>query len=642
MNQWLFAWPEWGQAALMLAICMGMAQCLLLSVSVYKRHAHGLSAGCRMSFVVAVFTTLSVAMMVICFVFNDFSVIYVAQHSNRHLPFFYRLTAFWGAHEGSVLLWVWMLSIWHYLLSRSQRIPLYHLGLMLAVMAALFVGFALFLLATSNPFLIGLPPYVLDGADMNPLLQDPGFVIHPPILYAGYVGLAVPFAFAVTVLVHKIQGRDWASWLRPWALVSWACLSVGIVLGSWWSYRQLGWGGWWFWDPVENASLMPWLVAAALLHGLLAVERRGVLKGFTIILALLGFILSVMGTFLVRSGVLISVHAFAVDPTRGSYLLLFLFVVVMGAYALYSWRCKDLYDARPLYLFSRESALYLNMTLLVAAMATVLLGTMYPLVIQSLSLGKVSVGPPYFNAVFAPLMVPLLLAMGWAPEVAWRRDDMRRVFQPLVVVAVAVIVISGALFFTHVLPWWAALGVALSLWIVFSTAISAYKKRHQWHSLSDVLKSLAMVVAHMGMAICVAGVVLVLALSRSSDTSVAVGEYASLGGYEFLLKEVYGLVGPNYRGEQADIEIFKNKHWVGRLNPQIRFYTASKVANPKPAVDASWWGDIYVTLAEPLNNNHWALRIYIKPLIRWIWLGGLLMALGALLAYWGRREGSYV
>ena len=636
MMQWFI--PEWSQAALILALTVALLQVILLALALKHQQWRWIHGACGLSTWMLIGTSVAVIGLVGCFVTNNFAVIYVAEHSNRHLPLFYRLTAFWGAHEGSVLLWVWMLSAWHFAFSRSQALPLKPLAGTLLIMAAVFIGFVVFLLMTSNPFLIGLPPYVKDGADLNPLLQDPGLVIHPPILYAGYVGFVVPFSFAITTLFQKISTRQWAAFLRPWALMSWAFLSVGIVLGSWWSYHQLGWGGWWFWDPVENASLMPWLIGAALLHGLLAVQKRGVLKGWTICLAMLAFILSVMGTFLVRSGVLISVHAFAVDPSRGRYLLLFLLVLVLLSYGLYCWRSRELHDAKPMYLCSRESALMLNMALLLAATATVLLGTLYPLILQVLSLGKISVGVPYFNAVFAPIMLPLLFAMGWAPDLAWRRDQISRLVSArLRLFGLSALSVPVTMFWMHV-SWWAALGIAFAAWIVINTLAYAWRERQMWRGFSGGCRFGAMIIAHLGMALLLVGVVVASSMSQQLDVSMAPGDQTTLAGYQFTFKQLNGIRGPNYIGDQATIVVRKGLQTQLNLKPEIRMYTASHISNPKAGIHPGWFQDIYATLAQPLDKHHWAIRLYIKPMVRWIWLGGLLMALGAIMAVLGRER----
>jgi cytochrome c-type biogenesis protein CcmF len=621
--------PEFGNFAVMLALCLGLTQSIVPIIGTttgnisFMRLARSTAIG-QFSFILLSFLVLTWA-----FVTNDFSVAYVAQNSNTHLPLIYRICAVWGAHEGSILLWILMLTLWMFLVSIfGRRLPLDMQARVLAVLSWIAVGFYLFLLITSNPFLRLLPNIPLDGHDLNPLLQDPGLIIHPPMLYMGYVGFSVPFAFSIAALLKGRLNADWARWARPWTLVAWSFLTFGIVLGSWWAYRELGWGGWWFWDPVENASFLPWLVGTALIHSLVVAEKRQTFKAWTILLAVCAFSLSLLGTFLVRSGVLISVHAFAVDPARGAFILQFLLLVVGGSLALYAIRGKRLLNKDvSLQLWSRETMLLLNNMLFFVAMLTVLLGTLYPLIIDALGMGKLSVGAPYFNAVFVPLMTPLLFLIGLGPMFHWSYRSPKALLKRSVAILLLALVaaLTLLLVWSHqALQFSTVFGLSLAFWVMGAT-VSHTRKRL-------LLKQLPMQMAHIGLAVSVIGIVLVTAYADHRDVALHIGDKTSVGPYDFVLQQVSGITGPNYTGSRAIVDISMQGKFIAKLKPEQHLFTLEQMALAKTAIDVSPFRDLYVALGEQLPDHMWSVRIYYKPFIRWIWAGGLLMVLGGLLS----------
>lgn len=570
------------------------------------------------------------------FVQKDWSVAYVAANSHSELPLMYRISAVWGAHEGSLLLWVLMLAGWTVAVSVfNRRLPRDITATTLAVLGAISVGFMLFILATSNPFDREFP-VPADGRDLNPLLQDPGLIVHPPMLYMGYVGFSVAFAFAIAALVSGRLDAAWARWTRPWTTVAWAFLTIGITLGSWWAYNELGWGGWWFWDPVENASFMPWLVGTALIHSLAVTEKRGLLKSWTVLLAILAFSLSLLGTFLVRSGVVVSVHAFASDPARGVFILGFLTVVLGAALTLYAIRAPRLVSAGGFALFSREGLLLINNVFLVAAAASVLLGTLYPLLIDALELGKISVGPPYFNAVFLPLIAPLVLLSGLSAAVSWKRargaEVWRSVRLPLVMVAVA------GLLLPLTMPSYALLAVCggfLGLWCLFMAGHEITRRLRAGAGVSRGL--LGMALAHAGLGFWALGVTFVSLHSIEKDVRLGPGESAELSGYEFTLQGVEQRPGPNYVADYGTLNIEHEGRDLGTLHPEKRRYRASGQVMTEAAVNDTPLRDLYVALGEPFDDGDWSLRVYYKPMMRLVWGGGLLMFIGGLLAATDRR-----
>lgn len=627
--------PEWGYFCLVLALTLALAQTLFPLFGIWRARDNTINSWMLLAKPAAygqlLFLLLSFACLVYAFVSNDFSVNYVAQNSNTQLPLFYKVGAVWGAHEGSLLLWVTILGLWTALIARfNSRMPPEMLALVLVVLGFISIGFLLFLLMTSNPFARLLPDFPLQGADLNPLLQDPGLVIHPPMLYMGYVGFAVAFAFAVAALIYGKMDAAWARWMRPWTLAAWCFLTLGITLGSGWAYRVLGWGGWWFWDPVENASFLPWLTGTALIHSLIVAEKRGAFRSWTILLAICAFSLSLIGTFLVRSGVLVSVHAFANDPARGKFLLLFLAVVIGCALFLYAVRANSIRTHIYFSLLSRESFLLANNVVLIIAMTTILLGTVYPMILDALGLGQISIGAPYFNRVFVPLMVPLLLLMGVGPFCYWRQMNGKILLKQLWLPFFLSIVVSGflLLIFTGTLSGIVLLGVILAIWIIVMTIKVLIKNP----SKIILRKQIGMAFAHVGVAVCVMGITLVSHYKLERHVIMKPGDTVALAGYTFLFADIYDLQGPNYKGVGTDFVVSKNNKEITVLHAQKRIYNAQKIVDTRAGIAAGIFRDLYVSLGDPLNDNTWAVRIYYEPFVRWIWCGGLLMLLGGILA----------
>ena len=577
------------------------------------------------------------------FMTDDFSVAYVANNSNSALPWYYKFSAVWGAHEGSLLLWALILAGWTFAVAIfSRQLPEEMLARVLGVMGLISIGFLLFLIATSNPFERLLPQMPADGRDLNPLLQDFGLIVHPPMLYMGYVGFSVAFAFAIAALLGGRLDAAWARWSRPWTLVAWAFLGAGIALGSWWAYYELGWGGWWFWDPVENASFMPWLVGTALIHSLAVTEKRGVFKSWTVLLAIAAFSLSLLGTFLVRSGVLTSVHAFATDPERGVFILVFLLMVVGGSLTLFAMRAPVVKSQVGFGLWSRETLLLVNNLLLVVATAMILLGTLYPLLLDALSGAKLSVGPPYFNAMFVPLIGALMLTLGVGILVRWKDTPLKWLLGMLTPVLITSVVLGGlgSLLFGDFN--WAVLAVSLlAAWVVIAGVRDLLDKtRHK--GLFKGMRSLApsywgMHLAHLGLAVCAIGVVLTSHQSAERDLRLAPGESLSLGGYEFVFEGAVHHEGPNFTSDKATIRVLDGDKQIATLHPEKRLYTVQQMPMTEAGIDAGFTRDLYVALGEPLGDGAWAVRVHIKPFVRWIWLGALMMGLGGVLAASDRR-----
>ena len=590
--------------------------------------------------------------LVAAFVGNDFSVTYVATNSNSSLPTHYRVAAVWGGHEGSMLLWLLMLTGWAFAVTLfSRHLPAPVLARILSVMGLLAVGFLLFLLLTSNPF-ERLPNPPLDGRDLNPLLQDPGMVIHPPMLYMGYVGLSVAFAFAVAALIGGNLDATWARWTRPWTTIAWIFLTIGIALGSGWAYYELGWGGWWFWDPVENASFMPWLIATALIHSLAVTEKRGSFKSWTVLLAILAFSLSLLGTFLVRSGVLSSVHAFATDPRRGLFILGFLVLVIGASLTLYAWRAPTVGLGARFEWISRETFLLANNVLLMAACGAVLLGTLYPLLIDALGMGKLSVGPPYFETVFVPLLTPLIFLVGIGPLARWKQAELpalvkrlRWAFGVSLVAALAVNAARGKLGVVS------TLGLLMAFWIVAALVTdlvdrlrpSGVVKTSLAHRASLIPRAMVgMMIAHLGIAVFILGVTLVKSGEVERDVKMDVGDTTEVLGYTFTFRGVKSLLGPNYRAAQGTVEVTRGGSAVTTLHPEKRVFPVAGATMTEAAIDTGLTRDLYVSLGEPLNGNTWIVRVYVKPFVSWIWGGCLMMAFGGFLAATDRRYRSKV
>jgi cytochrome c-type biogenesis protein CcmF len=584
--------------------------------------------------------------LALSFVGNDFSVLNVATNSNRTLPLHYRIAATWGSHEGSILLWLLMLTIWAFAVATfSGHLPEKVAARILAVMGLLSFGFVLFLLATSNPF-DRLFPAALEGRELNPLLQDPGMVIHPPMLYMGYVGLSVAFSFAVAALIGGNLDATWARWTRPWTTAAWIFLTIGIALGSAWAYYELGWGGGWFWDPVENASFMPWLVATALIHSLAVTEKRNSFKNWTVLLAILAFSLSLLGTFLVRSGVLSSVHAFASDPKRGLFILVFLVLVIGSSLSLYAWRATSVGLGARFALLSRESLLLANNVLLVVACGAVLLGTLYPLALDAMNLGKISVGPPYFDTVFVPLLTPLVFLMGVGPLARWKEAELPDLAARLKWAA------GSAVVATLLVAWLkggigivGAAGLLMAFWIASSVATDLSERlRPVGGARANVLQRarlipramIGMMIAHLGVAVFILGVTLVKTGEVERDVQMGIGDTTTIDGMTFTFRGASDVRGPNYRAAQGLIDVSEGGKTIATLRPEKRFYPASQSTLTEAAIDWGFTRDLYVSLGEPVGAA-WIVRVYVKPFVDWIWGGCLIMALGGLLAATDRR-----
>jgi cytochrome c-type biogenesis protein CcmF len=635
---------ELGHLALIMALLVALLQAMFPLMGAAKGvpvwMAVGRAAGKAQFF----FLAISFSCLVASFVNHDFSVLYVASHSNSALPLYYRISAAWGAHEGSMLLWALIMGLWTFAVTVfSRSLSEEFLARVLGVMGLISVGILLFILLTSNPF-ERLVPVPGDGNDLNPLLQDFGMTIHPPMLYMGYVGLSVAFSFAIAALLGGSLDSAWARWSRPWTLVAWIFLTFGIVLGSWWAYYELGWGGWWFWDPVENASFMPWLVATALLHSLAVTEKRGAFKAWTVLLAIFAFSLSLLGTFLVRSGVLTSVHAFASDPKRGLFILALLAVVVGGSLLLYALRAPTIRDTARYSLISKENLLLLNNILLMTAAGSILLGTLYPLVLDALKLGKISVGSPYFASVFGPLMAPIFLLAGIGPMFAWREAEPGKLFRRVRRVALgslALGVISTALFW-DIQDIKTLAGLSMAFWLAGSAGFTLWNRVRLRGSALAGLRSQSpsmygMTLAHLGIAVFLTGVVLSGGYSEEKVVRLAPGEAITLGGYRFAFNGVREVQGPNYLAREGEFRVEKDGREVAELRPQKRLYKVQRNTMTEAAIHPGLTRDLYVALGEPLDAGAWSVRVYYKPFIRWIWLGGLLMMAGGLFSVSDRR-----
>ncbi len=635
--------PELGHLAMILALCFALVQATIPLFGAWRGDRQWMAlaqpaAWGQFTFLVFAFGSLTYSFMT-----DDFSVGYVANNSNSALPWYYKFSAVWGAHEGSLLLWALILGGWTFAVSVfSRQLPQVMLARVLAVMGMISTGFLLFLILTSDPFARILPQVPANGADLNPLLQDPGLIIHPPMLYMGYVGFSVAFSFAIAALLGGRLDAAWARWSRPWTIVAWSFLGFGITLGSWWAYYELGWGGWWFWDPVENASFMPWLVGTALIHSLAVTEKRGVFKSWTVLLAIAAFSLSLLGTFLVRSGVLTSVHAFASDPARGVFILIFLLCVVGGSLTLFALRAPVVKSHVGFGLWSRETLLLGNNLVLVVAASMILLGTLYPLVLDAISGAKLSVGPPYFNALFVPLMGLLMLVMAVGVLVRWKDTPvqwLRSMLTPVLIGAVVLAPIGGLLVDNFD---WAILTVfALAAWVLLAGVRDLFDKtRHKglFKGARGLTRSYwGMHVAHLGMAVCALGVVLSSSHSAQRDLRMAPGESVDLAGYHFIFDGAQHYQGPNFTADRGTIRVSKDGKDVTVLFPEKRLYTVQQSMMTEAGIDAGFTRDLYVALGEPLENGAWAVRVHVKPFVRWIWFGGLLTALGGALAATDRR-----
>ena len=637
--------PELGHYALILALSVAIVQAVLPLAGVFRRDPGWVAVARPAAQAQFLFLAIAYGALTWTFITNDFSVLYTATNSNSRLPMLYKISGVWGAHEGSLLLWAFILSAWTVAVSLfSRSLPRENVAVVLSVMGMVSVGFLLFTTLTSNPF-ERIYPVPVDGRDLNPLLQDPGLAFHPPMLYMGYVGFSVAFAFAISALISGRLDAAWARWSRPWTLVAWLFLTLGIMLGSWWAYYELGWGGWWFWDPVENASFMPWLVGTALIHSLAVTEKRGAFKSWTVLLAVFAFSLSLLGTFLVRSGVLTSVHAFASDPTRGVFILIFLAVVVGGSLMLYAWRAPQVRSAVRFGLLSRETMLLVNNVLLVVAAATILLGTIYPLAMDALELGKISVGPPYFDSVFVPVVLPMLILLGIGPNARWKENDPAWLVKRLWVAAVVSVVagVAAVLVWAGTAPFMTVLSIVLAFWIVAGSVTDIRARIANKPGLVAGLRGLSrshwgMTVGHLGVAVFMVGVAVSNTWSIEKDVRMGAGDVAKLGEIEYRFEGVTQAEGPNYTSNTGLVRVYRDGREVAVLRPEKRFYHVQTMPMTEAAIDAGFFRDYYVALGEPIpGSDDWPVRLYYKPFIRWIWLGPILMALGGLLSASDRR-----
>jgi cytochrome c-type biogenesis protein CcmF len=629
--------PEIGHFALILGLSLAICQGILPLVGAHRNNTAMMDAGRTAANGQLFFVTFAFGCLVWAFVQSDFSVLYVANHSQLSLPTVYKVSAVWGAHEGSLLMWILILAMWTVAVSYfSKNLPQVFSARVIGVLGLLSTGFLLFTLLTSNPF-ERLTPAPADGADLNPLLQDPGLAIHPPILYAGYVGFSVAFAFAIAAMISGNLDRTWAKWTRPWTTVAWLFLTIGIALGSWWAYYELGWGGWWFWDPVENASFMPWLVGTALIHSLAVTEKRGLFKSWTLLLAIAAFSLSLLGTFLVRSGILVSVHAFATDPARGFFILGFLGVVILSALILYAWRAPGLDSAAGFKPLSRETFLLLNNVLLVIAALLVFIGTLAPLVVEVLNAGKISVGAPWFNVAFAIPMIPLVLLMGLGMHAAWRHQPTQPWLRILRVPAVIALAIGIAIPVVHggAFGALAVVGCIAGSWIIVVSLIQPLRAWRNKVKLTPAV--LGMSIAHIGVGLFVLGVTMVNTFGIETDRALRPGESVDIGNYHYEMRELRDVQGPNYTAREAVIEIRRNGEFVGEVRPQKRQYLVQKSPMTEAGIDAGLMRDLFIALGDPIGQDTWSVRLQYKPMIRFIWLGCLVMALGGLIAAGDRR-----
>jgi cytochrome c-type biogenesis protein CcmF len=637
---------EFGQFLLVLTLGLTLVVGSLPALGVYRQQTRWMAMARPGAYLIALTLLASFICLTLCFVRNDFSVAYVANHSNSFLPVYYRIAATWGGHEGSLLLWITTLGGWMAAVALfSRQLPLPLISLVLSVMAWILIGFLLFILMTSNPFARLLPEFPLDGSDLNPLLQDLGLIIHPPLLYMGYVGFAVGFAFAIAGLLSGRLDAAWARWSRPWVTVAWCFLTIGIALGSWWAYYELGWGGWWFWDPVENASFMPWLTGTALMHSLAVTEKRGVFKAWTLLLAILAFSLSLLGTFLVRSGVLTSVHAFANDPERGLFILIFLAVVIGGSLLLFALRAHALQGTAQYQRLSREMALLANNIVLMTATTVVLLGTLFPLIGEALGLGKISVGPPYFNALFVPLAALVMAIMGVGNLLQWKQHHADVLWQKIRLPLLLSVLFGVGL------PLWVwgsskirvAIFIALVVWVLWLMLLDLRHKAcgqadFSWRRLRQLpLNYWGMLVAHIGMLVIALGIAGTYYFSVERDVRLQVGQQLQINDYVVTLQAIEAVDGANYSASRGTFSVQQGQQAAFYLYPEKRHYWVARNVMTEAAIDAGLTRDVYIALGEALDNNAWSVRVYIKPVVRWIWLGALLMALGGALAIADKR-----
>ncbi|ABM04721.1 cytochrome c-type biogenesis protein CcmF [Psychromonas ingrahamii 37] len=637
--------PEIGQVVLAIACMFSLLQVVYPLYGIYAHQQSAIESAKILTVLQFVFVALSFIILAYLFLVNDFTVAYIATNSNSAMPWYYRLSAVWGAHEGSLLLWVLLLSMWSMAVAlMSKRLPVESVARVLAVLGLLSLGFYLFVLLTSNPFDRTLPYFPVDGRDLNPLLQDIGLIFHPPMLYMGYVGFSVAFAFAIAALMEGRLDSAWAKWSRPWTIAAWTFLTLGIALGSWWAYYELGWGGWWFWDPVENASFMPWLAGTALIHSLAVSEKRGVFKSWTVLLAISAFSLSLLGTFLVRSGVLVSVHAFASDPTRGLFILTYLILVIGGSLLLYAVQASKVKSRGRYSIISRETMLLSNNILLIAALIVVLLGTLLPLVHKEMGLGSISIGEPFFNRIFTVLIVPFALFLGVGSLVRWQRQNLTDLFKPMVILLVVstllTLVFLGTLA-SH-FTWLAVLGIFLAMWILTGTCVEIYLRSTHRFSLWTGMRKLgnshwAMTLGHAGFAIMLIGITMTQNFSIERDVKLSVGESVRFEHYDFHFDAVNDLQGKNYGGIVGKFTVKYDQKTVAVMEPEKRIYNVQRTAMTEAAIDSGFTRDLYIAMGEVLPDGAWSVRVYYKSFIRWIWFGPMMMALAGVLVIFDRR-----
>ncbi len=633
--------PELGVFALILAFVLSLSQAFFGLVGAWRGKPEWMSVARPAVAGQFVFVAMAFGCLVYSFVNNDFSVLYVARNSNSNLPLFYKVAALWGAHEGSLLLWISILSFWSLAVAAlSRQLPASFSSRVLGVMGLVSGGFLLFTLWTSSPF-ERLMPAARDGADLNPVLQDFALAIHPPMLYMGYVGFSVAFAFACAAMLEGKLDQTWAKWTRPWTIFAWVFQTIGIALGSWWAYYELGWGGWWFWDPVENASFMPWLVGTALIHSLSVTEKRGIFKSWTLLLAIFAFSLSLVGTFLVRSGVLVSVHSFATDPTRGLYILAFLVITIGGSLTLYAWRAPKLYVPGGFEPFSREFFLLVNNVILVSVAGLVLWGTLSPLVYELLKIGKISVGPPVFAVMFLVPMLPLMIFLAIGMHSAWRRGKLMSAARPLWgLLAVAALAALGLQLGYGAIHWVGLVGMMFGIWIILSALLEPVRRLRRGQTLTAGL--MGMVIAHAGVGVFAIGASGVESYKIEKDVALKPGMAYSIAGYDFRFVKAVDVRGPNYDAVQATVEVTRGGKLVTTLEPQKRHFWVQQTDNSQAAISVNWARDLFVAMGNPLGAGAWSMRIQYKPLVRYIWLGAIIMALGGIVAATDRRYRSRV
>jgi len=638
--------PEIGHYALIIALLLATVQAVMPLAGAATRRPLWMAYARPMAAGQFLFVAIAYACLTASYMLDDFSVMNVANNSNSMLPWYYKFSAVWGNHEGSVLLWSLMLAGWGYFAARfSRELPRDMVARVMGVMGLVCVGFLLFILVTSNPFERILPHMPADGADLNPLLQDIGLILHPPMLYMGYVGFSVVFAFAIAALLGGRLDAAWARWARPWTNLAWAFLTVGIALGSWWAYYELGWGGWWFWDPVENASLLPWLTGTALMHSLAVTEKRGAFKSWTLLLAISTFSLSLLGTFLVRSGVLTSVHAFANDPSRGFFILMLLGITVGLSLLIFALRAPRVSHKVGFGWLSRDALLLINNLMLVIMTITVLMGTVYPLILDALDLGKISVGPPYFNALFVPLTLIMCVFMGLGPIARWKDTAPSLLIQRLWLAAAVAVVLGAALPLIFAERWSApvAIGLIAALWIVLPMLRDLYDKTRHASSFGAGLKKLSlaywgMQLGHLGVGVTIVGVAIVSNYNIERNVRMGPGDSVQVAGYTFTMTELTERRGPNFLADRAVIEVQRgDRERSFTMNPEKRLYIATGMPMTQVALRPGLFRDLYVAMGEDLGDGSWAMRVQYKPFVRWLWLGGLLMSIGGVLAVVDKR-----